>query len=333
MKDERGDSTTAAPKVQEEPFRTHYRARLKKLTRFMARRSPVRLWIERRRLDEKMAVPGELLTILEAARPMWGPSHTSALSTLAAQDLMHDDVRRLRTLLSGPRAASSRLYVDSGCAVVGVVAFIGYLALVAGAGAIFASDRGELVACAAFALLFSALCVVLAVEQWCRRNLRMAATAAMERHGGPECLDALRKAFTTQRSACLPLTRAALLAVLGRIGPEDYGRLPGGSEKELINLITISDDEVARGSLNALRAAGSGASAAAVGHVAKAARDGTTRALASDVLPALLERQRNETASSTLLRAGHASATGDLLRASVEQEVRTDELLRASVEE
>ena len=277
------------------------------------------------------------MSLLERGRGLSYAGRAAGLDALANLKLTPEQTARLRRILSGTRADTGRLIVNGSLIANCLIGFVGWMAAMAAVGAVTHGSYGNLLLALAVLSVPALLAAAVGLDGWCGRTVTLAAVAALERHGGPECVDALCEAGPANIGTAQAQVRAALLAVLRRTSPDDYGRLPPACTEGLIMMINWRDPDIAEACLNALRAAGGGAVASDVERVTRSGKSAQIRQLAADVLPILLERQRNEVASSTLLRAAPASASGDLLRCAVEPEAQPEaqpeHLLRASVEE
>ena len=262
-------------------------------------------------------VPLGLVEMLERGR-LGDACRARALAEMAGLSLNPDLAERAARCCKEPLQMRSPLArIGRGC--IGAVVFMIGLPLAA-------SCAKSIIPIGAIALV--TLILITSRQRWCRRTLAFAAVAGLETHGDASCIDVLYNAWTSPlrpwRAA-----RHALIQVLHRVCPADYGRLPAGGSAQIRELIWDRDTEVARASLDAVWKAGSGAMAADVKVLAATGHDETIRRYAGEVFPVLQERLRQETASSTLLRAAPASATADLLRAAAEPEPQPQELLRA----
>jgi hypothetical protein len=173
--------------------------------------------------------------------------------------------------------------------------------------------------------------------------VRSAALESLGRHGDPMSVGIVASAVVDRvRNQVLSSRRvrnAALGAypsVVAALTPAHYGALPAGSVESVCRLLRHGDREIVSLSLSALRMVGDGSAVQPVTRLARRATEPAIRAAAEELLPILLERQRNEMAPSVLLRPSSAptAASEELLRAAVSGgDNRPDELLRASTHE
>jgi hypothetical protein len=182
------------------------------------------------------------------------------------------------------------------------------------------------------------------VEDMRKRAVRREAIAALGKLARPETLRVIAAMATrvgpfwwsVPDTADRGAASAALPPVVANLRPEHYGALPAGTVAALCKLIGHNGDRTVMAALTALRIVGDGSAVQPVSRLARRAKDPAIRAAAEDLVPILLERQRNEMAQSVLLRPSSAPSASpeELLRpAASGSDTSPDELLRASAGE
>ena len=295
----------------------------------MSRRSPLRGWLEENERGPASVSAEESVATLEKGM-LSCASLASAFDTLASGPLTPDQARRLEAILTATWSNPIRLPTARSCLAAGLVGLTSIFAMGLLVGGIL--DRDPYTSAIGLGALTGSILMGLGFRfySWSRRTVQLAAVAALESHGGPASLATLCELLLAGDASHPAPIRHAAIAVMNRIEPGDYANLPRGCEDSLISLLYRQDPGITEASLNALRRAGSGSSARIVGRVVKTGRSESLRRIAAEVELVLLQRQHQEMASSTLLRAAPAIASGDLLRASAEPEARPQELLRSS---
>jgi hypothetical protein len=193
-------------------------------------------------------------------------------------------------------------------------------------------------------LLFPVVCLPSKIVEDLRTNaVRKAAVDSLGKLAEPATLGAIAVAATGQGAlwwsgtdTVCSAASEALPKVVANLRPEHYGALPPGAVTALCKLVGCGDGRAVRASLDALRVIGDGSAVQPVARAAERATNPAIRAAAEELLPILLERQRNEMAPAVLLRPSSAPtvASDELLRpAASGNDTNPEELLRASTGE
>ncbi len=149
-------------------------------------------------------------------------------------------------------------------------------------------------------------------------HVRAAAAGALGRLGLRESAGALAAACCERHSAVRASAAVALRKVLPSFRAEHYGQLRAEVVPNLCRLVDDRNEALALAVLDALGKVGDSRALPAVTRAAREGLTQQTRDAANRILPALIERERSETASGVLLRQARDPGTqaGELLRSA-----------------